>query len=537
MSEEKSLKKFYIPSCQKCKGLLNITINPYNFSISCECEYDGKHDKNDIFFKAFERFYLKSQNIYECSKCSSNLENSELFKCEICNNIYCSKCCINDILNNNHKNIVSNRISNRCPKHNWDFNAYCCDCFENICLFCNKNDNVHEGHEIIDYDEIIPSLKDIEILKIKFKEKIEYTNHLLKKIDNWKRIIDRKTEELKQNLKDEISLFEKIISNYNHCFLNYTYFRIFYTLDNYMKKINNEFLNRFNLEKDFEKQTGLLIQIFKFLGNLSYINCRKVERTFNNQCCINNGILERIYNSFFIIKDNYENNIKLCFYKDQKIKQCKNGDISFGEKVYSMTISYIDKKVLLCLLNTKKVKILDFSLKYKSLNLDDIEIDDTSNEYNKHFYKCIQITKMYLVTSDDKYIKIWKINFNNISQKKKFEINNTTYDLILANNEYFISSQPGNRTLILYDIKNLSQIKVISNICCLNSSNCLFKANNKNIIINCDKKIALFHIQTKEIVQYFEYDNSIGNCISIDDDNNIYLLNIIKNNDNFNNIS
>ena len=59
------LKKFYIPLCRECNDILNIKINPLNFSIEYECEFNDYHYDIDIFFKTFERFYLKEQKINE----------------------------------------------------------------------------------------------------------------------------------------------------------------------------------------------------------------------------------------------------------------------------------------------------------------------------------------------------------------------------------------------------------------------------------------------------------------------------------------
>lgn len=212
MSENKNLlKKFYIPLCRKCNGILNIKINPLNFSIEYECEFNKYHNDIDIFFKTFERFYLKEQKINGCSKCNLNLENSEICFCEKCKCFYCNKCCFEDITKNGHKNITFEKNINRCNKHNYNFNSYCIECKENICLYCIN----HKNHNIKDFKEIIPSLNDIQILINKIKERFEYYNLLIEKINSWKKEVIRKTEELKQNLRDEISLFEKIIINYN----------------------------------------------------------------------------------------------------------------------------------------------------------------------------------------------------------------------------------------------------------------------------------------------------------------------------------
>jgi hypothetical protein len=227
MSEnKKSIQKFYLPSCQKCNGLLNISINPLNFSISYVCEKDNKHCNKDIFFKTFERFYLKEKEIYKCSKCDLNLDNCELYKCETCKLIYCGKCCIEDIRDNNHKMIFENN-NRKCKSHNLNFNYYCLNCKENICAFCIKDNNFHFTHKKINYIDISPSNQDIKSLINKIQEKIKNNNNIMEKIDVWKKEINKKAEELKQNLKDEISFLSKVIFNYNYSFLNFSEFIIY----------------------------------------------------------------------------------------------------------------------------------------------------------------------------------------------------------------------------------------------------------------------------------------------------------------------
>ena len=229
------LKKIYFPSCKECDGLLNITINPINFSVEYICDKCLFHYNKNIFFKTFERFYLKEQEIYECKKCDLNLEKSEFYKCEECKSFYCGKCCLEDIKNNNHKKIFYEKSINKCNEHNCNFYGYCVKCIKNICLLCLKENDIHKNHTIKYFSEIVPSLNDIENLKKSIKEKKNYYNNLIEKIDIWKKEVFRKAEQLKQNLKDEISFIEKIINNYNYSFENYTYFKLFNTIKNYIE--------------------------------------------------------------------------------------------------------------------------------------------------------------------------------------------------------------------------------------------------------------------------------------------------------------
>ena len=153
MLEKKYLpNKIYLPSCNFCNGLLNINIDSLRFSIEYECDLNKEHrSKRNIFFKTFEKFYLKEKKINN---------KSELDKCHICNSTYFCKCC-----NNYNENSI------RCSKHNKDFNFYCLNCKTNLCIICIKEYNIHEDHEIKHFFDIMPSSHTIDKLKKTLNEK------------------------------------------------------------------------------------------------------------------------------------------------------------------------------------------------------------------------------------------------------------------------------------------------------------------------------------------------------------------------------
>ena len=100
------------------------------------------------------------------------------------------------------------------------------------------------------------------------------------------------------------------------------------------------------------------------------------------------------------------------------------------------------------------------------------------------------------MTADNSYIKVWsppqifnsKNNYQNI---KLFEINEITSDLLLIQKGIVKSSQPFNKTLKIINIIPLFSLfydeeKLISNIDCKNSQNCLFLFRDY-ILANCNK--------------------------------------------------
>lgn len=106
--------------------------------------------------------------------------------------------------------------------------------------------------------------------------------------------------------------------------------------------------------------------------------------------------------------------------------------------------------------------------------------------------------------------------------------------MLLIDNDNFVAYQPNNRSLCIIDINKLEPIKTIKDIDCNNSDNCLFKINNKYIIINCLKGIGLFHIKTQNLVQYVQEYSFLNNISQLCSDNeeNIYLLYLDKNSNN-----
>ena len=525
--------KIYLPSCKECKSILTFKIQPLNFSIDYECENNKNHNKNNIYFKTFERFYLREKNLISCSKCHIILENNQFFECKKCKFIFCSDCYIEE--KNNHKNIRNNN-NNICLIHNIAFTFYCFYCSKNICIFCLKNSE-HMGHETQSFVDIMPSSVDIENLKDRLKQKKYFTHSLIEKIDNWQKNINRKVEELKQNLIDEIDLFDKIILNFNNNFINYTYFQNFnYINKNILNTSNNQYLIQFFNTENFENQTKLLITIFKNIGKKieTFKEENKKESIINIKDQIKFSLVEKIDNFNFVCY--LTNNIHLIYYNKNENRIFSSTKIIFNENIYSISPSNVENKIFISLLNQKRIKIIDYDIYKNILILNNKEISLNNN--NSYFYKCIQLSKELFATSDNQNIIIWKDNIFNFIQIKNFLLNSSTLDMMLIDNENFISSQPDQKALRIFEIKQYEQIKIINNIDCIRNSNSLIKINDKYIIINCFEGIGIFNIKTKEIIQYIQKFSLLSDNqkICYDNQENIYILNIEnENNSNINN--
>jgi len=519
--------KIFIPACQKCNGYLNITINPLNFSIDYFCTNNNLHKDKNIYFKTFERFYLKEKELKHCSNCLICLENSEFFECNICQQTFCCRCHNKDIQVNGHKYKDNNYTNNRCKIHYNDFTEYCFNCNKNICISCLKSAE-HINHQIVYYHNYMPSDNEIENLKIRIKEKSEFYEKLIKKIDDWNQKFNLKLEELKQNLKDEISFLEKITFNFNKNFRNYFYFQNFeYINKNINNTTNNQYLLEFYNSLSFEKQTEILITIFKFMRKKSFL---KQSRIVNVKNILNNAnfkFVEKINDNHFIAYNEFIKIIFFLFFND-------NNDIIYPvynckilENVFSISKSTLENKIFICLSNNK-VKIIDYDLKRNMFNLS--EIIDNNNAFNNnnnhnsnYYYKCIQLSSGLYATSNNNII-IWTFKGNIYSKFKFINVNCAIYDMLLIDKDNFMCASSSNQNLIIYEIKTYLILKVIKNIDCRQEDKTLLKVNSNFILINCYNGIGIFDIKSYEIVQYTqEYYSQLKPIITLYSSNKIYI--------------
>ena len=186
MSEQQNLfTKFYYPKCKEigCSGLLNIKIRD-NFTLEYECDADKNHNGKKIFFKTFERFYLKENEINKCSICCSFLDGDAFYKCKKCDNFYCLFCIKKDKHIKNGMNDIEIE-GNKCKFHKKELNYYCTNCKKYICSLCLKIENAHDKSHIVNLIELMPTKEQIKKLKNKIKEKKDIYDEIIKSMDEW----------------------------------------------------------------------------------------------------------------------------------------------------------------------------------------------------------------------------------------------------------------------------------------------------------------------------------------------------------------
>ena len=208
---EEEISKYYYPCCSEngCNGILDIKINDNNFSINSQCHENPEHKKENIFYKTFERFYLKEMTIPKCSKCNISLEKDIKYECKKCRKIYCAFCFIYDEhIKDNNKDLLI--INNKCTIHKKDLTLYCKDCHKHLCIFCfeDTEDNIHYGHDIKKLYKIIPSNKEVNEIKNLINNEKKIFEQYFSLLDYWTQKIINAIERYKQIIRDKISLKE-----------------------------------------------------------------------------------------------------------------------------------------------------------------------------------------------------------------------------------------------------------------------------------------------------------------------------------------
>ena len=186
---------------------------------------------------------------------------------------------------------------------------------------------------------MMPSLEDINSLNQKIKEKSKAYKDLIISLDIWLKRLNKKIELLKENLKNEIFVLEKLFNNYNQDYINYTHFNNFIYFYENMKKLNNDYLIKFSKSINFEEQTKNLLEL------LCNQNLENQEKT---------GILTKIDDvyPYFIsqITDNVifihsNKGAYLLSYKNNKLYFLKNAKIFLDSKISSISCSNRTNKI------------------------------------------------------------------------------------------------------------------------------------------------------------------------------------------------
>ena len=210
--------------CPKCKEICFININNYKLFLN-NCK--NKHKTENLLISEFDTQQKIDLRTIKCDICKvKDKESSEsklFYKCFKCNINLCPLCKKGH--DRSHKVIDYDDKDYECSTHIRPFKSYCKNCNENLCLSCQ---NEHNGHEIIDFNDMMP---DESALEKNLKE-------LRKKINLFKKDLNKlkyTLEYVMKNMEKYYKLNEQIINNFEENRRNY---QVLYNI----KELNNSFL-------------------------------------------------------------------------------------------------------------------------------------------------------------------------------------------------------------------------------------------------------------------------------------------------------
>lgn len=268
--------------------------------------------------------------------------------------------------------------------------------------------------------------------------------------------------------------------------------------------MNNQ-SNFTNCEK-FDEFKDILIKLFK--KDIKNKNANEVIKKMDYYD-INKELIESIDDKYFFLyfKENNIYKVILSYLNNyNKISNLSKTEIKLDDRLFSISVSKNKDKVYACLLQRKEVNIFRIDLTTQFIEKSDEIIKENTITLNKdHFYKCLELSKILVATSDYSHIDIWSKNenFKKYIIIKKFLINTISYDLLLINEYYFISSEAEKKIITFYDIKNFILEKNLFNINSYESDNCLVQVN-ESILVKSDKIISIIDIKTKELIQIIQ---------------------------------
>lgn len=533
MLEEPITRIYYYPCCPEyyCNGMLLIKVINDNFSLDYECEKNKNHQKQNIYFKTFERFYLKEKEIKKCSKCNST---KRTHKCKKCNLYYCPSCSKYDAhLKEDTNNYIIN--SNECPIHNERKNSFCINCYKYICESCSE-DEAHKNHKIEIIVNLIPSKNEVNemINRLKYYDELiklfeQYKNNYLKKDKNLKKNVEfnKKFENLLKNVVDEKNLIKKLIINFNTDFMSYAYNKNFEEIYNYTKTFNNDYLVDFYKSKNDTNENKTKILNDYFFKKKE----QKIESSNPYLKKIYEGQIKKINDDYYMQYINLKNKINL-IKCDQKgsLSSVKESNIEIKESIKDI---FCEKstdqiyKIYACLYEPKII-IIEFDTNKNIIyKIEDEIFYEDKNQFNRPFIKCIELAKSeYIATATSEEISLW-VKKNDSNSKGYYEIRlfhdiSETQDILLVDDEYFVASTSLIQ-VFFYNKNTHTKDKTINIKYSPNISNHLYLYKNYIFVVS-RQGIGLISIKTKELVQYY---NSGKNQIYLSlyfNNNLIYIL-------------
>jgi len=192
--------------------------------------------------------------------------------------------------------------------------------------------------------------------------------------------------------------------------------------------------------------------------------------------------------------------------------------------IYSISPSINLKKIYVCLQNKKIIKIFDLDLENETMKLSDEQIKSKASIPNDHYNKCIELGNDLLATADNYKISVWKRNRKSFIRTSDLKFSEKPFDLLLVNNNYFITSLYLSKVIIFISTERNEIIDEIKNIDTVCSEECFILYKNY-IIVNCIKGFALISTETKKLIKYINnFEGYFNKKLCIDSKDYLYIL-------------
>ena len=498
----------YITKCPLCMEIVGIKINYDNFSVSVRCK--NGHNKDDLSYNDFEEKYIKPSQLYKC-KCHYcfKLLNDDIinFKCQKCNKLYCPSCM--NIHFNETKHISDTFIQKYqlCDKHNQRYNLYCESCKTNICDKCRKS---HKKHIIKSIINLIPTKTKLDSINSNIETFGKKVDEFLSLMKNYKEELDKRYSKINGFFQFLKNIYNSLLNNFNSNYFDYFNFENFNYLFDSLKddkifdidKYKNYLFMKENIIKDKEEEKEEKDEKSDIIGIKGKKNEYKMHR-HENESNINyiqnlNKLQYLKDNIFFVFDKTF---IKFFKYENYSFNSLLSYDLG-KFKIYNIQPAKYSNTILINFEFKKNVKILEYDLTNKTINLSKKDIKEPKMGYPRHFYKCIDNNNGNILTQDNNGTTIWTLD-----EKKNYQKHLTINiaELSLTNiKDNLISFQDNNFNIYFYDTIN-------------------YECNNK---INYNKKVSFIGIINDEIIIF---NNSYSSILIMVDIKNLEIVQIIDN--------
>ena len=391
-----------------------------------------------------------------------------------------------------------------CRIHNEKYQYYCYHCQQNLCSICF---DLHDRHEIINFNNLTEDLGNYNVIIKKKKKEIRDLEIFFKKIlDEFKKqfinlenSINEKIKEFKSTLEISKKLFDiykskenslsfeiinniKVFSSFNTLNFNYektsNYFKQLYYISRFLKE---NYLLRPSNDKIYHKNITKRIEYFTIRNHTLPIQCLLILKDKRLVSASNDGLI-------IIYKENYQPQLTIHLHNREVYNIIQNND---GEIISCSADSTINVIQLL--------KDNTYILKQKMKN------------YLDHVIHIREFSNLNLFSSSlDKTIKIWEKNkYKQYQCVITIKTNEKVYSILeLKKHNQFVCSE-SEKNISFYNIKeyNLKYLRKDIFISGWTNSMCLL--NDNLLALGGKNMIILFEISSYEIVKTIRTENQI----------------------------